>query len=216
MIIQRNFGFGLAILSSLLLIGPASVAAAETTAITQAGKSAILASPGVPFAGAGKADVTVIEYLDFNCPFCKRAAPVLSAFMAADPKVRVLYRDWPIFGGVSVYAARAALAANYQGKYLQAHDALINNLGRLASETEVRDRLKGAGVDLALLDRDLVTHSVDINTLLKRINTEAVHLRFEGTPGFVVGDFIESGAPDLPGLKALAAETRHLASPETP
>jgi protein-disulfide isomerase len=122
--------------------------------------------------------------------------------------VRVLYRDWPIFGGVSVYAARAALAANYQGKYLQAHDALISNPGRLASETEVRDRLKGAGLDLALLDRDLVTHSADISALLKRVDSEAMHLHFEGTPGFVVGDFVEFGAPDLEGLKALAAETR--------
>ena len=130
-----------------------SIATAQTAAITPAGKAAILASPGVPFAGAKDADVTVVEFLDFNCPFCKKTAPVLSAFMAADPKARILYRDWPIFGGVSVYAARAALAANYQGKYLQAHDVLISNPGRLASEPEVRDRLKAAGVDLVRLDQ---------------------------------------------------------------
>ena len=208
MTVQRNFRLRLVVLAGLLIMGPLSIAGAQTAAITPAGKSAILASPGVPFAGSRNADVTVIEYLDFNCPYCKKVAPVLSAFLAADSKVRVLYRDWPIFGGVSVYAARAALAANYQGKYLQAHDALINNPGRLASEADVRDRIKGAGVDLARLDGDLDTRAADINALLKRIDNEAIHLRFEGTPGFVVGDFIEFGAPDLAALRALAAETR--------
>jgi protein-disulfide isomerase len=205
---QRKFQLHIALLASLLLMGPVSIASAQTAAITPAGKSVILATPGVPFAGARNADVTVVEFLDFNCPYCKKTAPVLRAFLAADPKVRVLYRDWPIFGGVSVYAARAALAANYQGRYLQAHDALISNPGRLSSEPEVRDRLKGAGVDLARLDRDLVTHAADIDALLKRIDNEAMHLHFEGTPGFVVGDVIEFGAPDLAGLTALAAETR--------
>ncbi len=212
MTIQRKFQLHLALLASLLLMGPAPIAAAQTAAITPAGKSAILASPGVPFAGASNADVTVVEFLDFNCPYCKKTAPVLRAFLAADPKVRVLYRDWPIFGGVSVYAARAALAANYQGRYLQAHDALISNQGRLTSEAEVRDRLKGAGVDLARLDRDVVTHAADISALLKRVDDEAMHLHFEGTPGFVVGDFVEFGAPDLAGLKALAAESRKTAA----
>ena len=165
--IQLNFQLRLALLASLLLMGSASIAVAQTAAISPAGKSAILASPGVPFAGARNADVTVVEFLDFNCPYCKKTAPILSAFIAADPKVRVLYRDWPIFGGVSVYAARAALAANYQGRYLQAHDALISNPGRLTSESEVRDGLKRAGVDLARLDHDLVTHAADISALLK-------------------------------------------------
>jgi len=74
------------------------------------------------------ADVTVVEYFDYNCPFCKALAPAFHAFIDKDHAAAVLYKEWPIFGGVSIYAAQSALAANFQGKYLQAHDALISAL----------------------------------------------------------------------------------------
>ena len=86
----------------------------------------VLTEPGTPALGSASAEITVVEYFDYNCPFCRKLAPAFDALTAADHTVAVIYKEWPIFGGASVYAARSALAANYQGKYLQAHDALIS------------------------------------------------------------------------------------------
>lgn len=193
-----------ALLFGALALCCAPAAHAQAAEISPAGKAAILASPGVPFAGAKAAKVTVVEYLDFNCPYCKREAPILKQLIAADPNVRVLYKDWPIFGGASVYAAKAALAAGWQGRYLQAHDALISAPSRLSSQAEVRDRLKTAGVDLTRLDRDLASHRVVIDAMLKRNDAEARRLAFQGTPGLVVGGYVVAGGLGLDDLRKLA------------
>src|SRR6202034_1146323 len=95
------------------------------TNISQATKSAeiaILRDPGTPAVGAADADVILVEYFDCNCPFCKKLAPALQGLLKADARVSLVYKDWPILGDVSAYAARSALAAGYQGKYLLAHD----------------------------------------------------------------------------------------------
>ena len=149
-----------------------------------------------------------MEYLDFNCPYCKKAAGSLRRLMATDPKVRVLYKDWPIFGGVSAYAARATLAARWQGKALAAHDILIGTPSRLASEAQVRERLAFAGVDLARLDRDAAAHAAEIDAILARNDGEARALRFTGTPGMVVGGFIVPGAVGAEDLQTLTAAAR--------
>ena len=152
--------------------------------------------------------MTVVEYLDFNCPYCRRAAVTLGQLLSSDPKVRILFKDWPIFGGVSSYAARAALAAQWQGRYLAAHDILIDSPVRLASETQVRDRLTLAGVDLGKLDRDMADHRDDIDAVLDRTNGEARALGFSGTPGLVVGAFVVPGAVSLENLRTLVAASR--------
>jgi len=199
---------------AVLALGPA--AQAQVSQITQAGKDAILARPATPFAGAATADVTVVEYLDFNCPYCRKAALTLKALMAADPGVRVLYKDWPIFGGVSIYAARAALAAHWQGRYLAAHNILIDTQARLATEAQVRERLAFAGVDLAQLDRDLAAHGEAIDAILARNDEEARALAFTGTPGLVVGEFVVPGVLELDALKRLAAVSRRTPPAPTP
>src|SRR5579859_1941102 len=86
----------------------------------------LLSEPGVPLLGSAAADIVVVEYFDYNCPFCRALAPAFHPFVERDHAAAVLYKEWPVFGGVSVYAAQSALAATYQGKYLQAHDALIS------------------------------------------------------------------------------------------
>src|SRR5262249_55132679 len=152
-------------------------------------------APGVPFAGRPQANVTVVEFMDFNCPYCRMLQPELQKLMKADPDVRILYKDWPIFGGVSIYAAKVALAASWQGKYLQVHDALIGSPGRLESEQQVRDLARGAGADLRRLDEDLKAHNAAIYALLSRHNQEAESLGLEGTPGVVIGEMLVPGAP---------------------
>jgi len=83
----------------------------------------------------------VVEYFDFNCPFCRKLAPSFRSLLKSDPKVAVVYKDWPIFGGVSVYAARCALAAQWQGQYGKAHEALIA-APRLSQNGQVDEALR--------------------------------------------------------------------------
>lgn len=201
---RRGF---LTLLALVALFG-APARAAEIRSITTEGLTAILARPDTPFAGSAVADVTVVEYLDFNCPYCRRIASTLTELIAGDRRIRILYKDWPIFGGASIYAARAALASGWQGRYLQAHDALVETPGRLASTDDVRKRLGAAGIDLDRLDRDLAAHGAAIDGILARNDAEARALSFEGTPGLVVGPFIVPGALDLDNLRKLVDVVR--------
>ncbi len=199
---------GIALLLGAFGLALAPSANAQLGRVTEAEKIAILTKPATPFAGAAAADVTVVEYLDFNCPYCKKAAISLRELMATDPKVRILYKDWPIFGGVSIYAARVTLAANWQGKYLAAHNILIDTQSRLASETQVRERLAFGGIDLAELDRDLATHGAAIDAILERNGAEARALSFQGTPGLVIGDYLVPGALAVEDLRRLTEIAR--------
>jgi protein-disulfide isomerase len=196
----------------LLALGLSVAARAQVMQITPEGRAAMLADPATPFAGAPAGDVTVVEYLDFNCPYCRKAAVSLGQLIAAEPRVRLLYKDWPIFGGVSVYAARAALAASWQDRYLAAHNILIDAPTRLASEAQVRDRLTLAGVDLPRLDHDLAVHGAAIDAILARNAAEAQALNLTGTPGLVIGDYVVPGALDVGQLRRMVALARGPAS----
>jgi protein-disulfide isomerase len=167
----------------------------------------ILHEPGVPVLGSTAADITVVEYFDYNCPFCKALAPAFHPFIERDHAAAVLYKEWPIFGGVSVYAAQSALAASYQGKYLQAHDALFS-APRLAETSQVDEALRGAGIDMARLKQDLITHRASIDALLTRNDTEARGLGLRGTPGVLIGRQRVSNLSDLAGLQAAVAAAR--------
>src|ERR1700685_2356977 len=81
--------------------------------ITLAGQKQMLADPGTDPVGARNPDVTIVEDFDYNCPFCKKLVPVLQALLAQDPKIAVIYKDWPILGAVSVYASSSAIAAGW-------------------------------------------------------------------------------------------------------
>jgi protein-disulfide isomerase len=192
-------------LTSFLFAGAAS--AQDVQLITRAGQKEMLQNPGTEPAGARKADVTIVEYFDYNCPFCKKLVPELNALLAQDPKVAILYKDWPILGDVSVYAATSAVAAGYQGKYLAAHDALMAG-PRLASNDQVDEVLKGAGVNVATLVKDRQSHAKDIAALLERNDGEAQALSLKGTPGIVVGRQLLPGITDLDNLKRLVANSR--------
>jgi protein-disulfide isomerase len=167
----------------------------------------ILFEPGAPILGSATADVIVVEYFDYNCPFCKALAPVFSPFIDNDHQSAVLYKEWPIFGGVSIYAAQSALAAGFQGKYLQAHDALIN-APRLAENSQVDSALANAGIDLARLKADLVAHRASIDSLLARNDLEARGMGLHGTPGILVDRRVVSAISDLKSLQSAVALAR--------
>jgi protein-disulfide isomerase len=157
--------------------------------------------------GARHPDVTIVEYFDYNCPYCKKLVPALQALLAQDPKIAILYKDWPILGDVSVYAASSALAAGWQGKYLLAHDALING-PRLARNDQVDSILQSAGVNMDTLKKDRANHAKEIAALLERNDEEAHALTLGGTPGLVVGRQLVPGMVDVNGLKRLVANSR--------
>jgi protein-disulfide isomerase len=192
---------------ALLLTGSVAVAAQDVALITRDGVRQMLANPGTEAAGARKPDVVVVEYFDYNCPYCKKLVPALRALLAQDPKVGLVYKDWPILGPVSEYAAASALAAGWQGKYLVAHEALIGG-PRLAQDDQVDDILQHAGVNMDALKKDRVGHAKEIAALLARNDEEANALTLKGTPGLVVGRQLVGGTADLGMLKQLVANAR--------
>jgi protein-disulfide isomerase len=195
----------LSVLTATMLMGAAR--AQDVSIITRAGQKQMLASPGTEAAGARKPDVIIVEYFDYNCPYCKKLVPTLQALLAQDPKIAVLYKEWPILGDISVYAASSALAAGWQGKYLAAHDALISG-PRLAQEDQVDAILQAAGVNMVALKKDRTSHAKDIAALLERDDEEAQALTLKGTPGIVVGRQLVAGIADLSDLKKLVAKSR--------
>jgi protein-disulfide isomerase len=177
--------------------------------ITSEGQQAMLTAPGTDAAGAPNADVTIVEYFDYNCRYCKKMAPVLQALLTEDHQVRIVYKDWPILGDISVYAARSALAAQWQHRYLAVHDALLNG-PRLATTAQVDAALSHVGVNLATLAKDRTQHSAEIAALLERNDEEAQALSLRGTPGIVVGRQLLPGIVDLGGLDRLVADARRM------
>ena len=195
----------LALLANAWLAGAA--AAQDVAIITRTGQKEMLKNPGTPPAGTNNPDVVIVEYFDYNCPYCKKIVPTLQSLLAQDPKIAVVYKDWPILGPVSVYAASAALAAGYQGKYLAAHDALISG-PRLAKDEQVDGALQKAGVNMDSLAKDRTAHAAEIAALLKRNDEEAHALTLEGTPGVVVGRQLVAGIADTAMFTKLIANSR--------
>jgi len=185
----------------------AAAAAQDVALVTAAGQQALLTNPGTPIVGAQKPDVTVVEYFDYNCPYCKKLVPTLQALLAQDPKIGIVYKEWPILGPVSQYAAAAALAAGWQGKYLAAHDALIAG-PRLSTNAQVDALLQKAGVDLSALTKDRTQHAKEIQALLARNDEEAHALSLDGTPGLVIGRLRVPGIVGPDDLKKMIAQSR--------
>jgi protein-disulfide isomerase len=205
---RRCRSFLLALLGCALLLDAASASAQEIQLITVAGQKQMLAKPGTDPVGARHPDVTIVEYFDYNCPYCKQLVPALHALIEQDPKLAIVYKDWPILGPVSQYAAASALAAGYQGKYLAAHDALMGG-PRLGRNEQVDVLLKTAGVNMDALKEDRTRHAGEIAALLARNDAEAHALSLAGTPGLVIGLQLVPGIAGLSDLQRLVANSRH-------
>jgi protein-disulfide isomerase len=209
---KNSLSFGLS--ASLFAIGTIAILAvsialaATMSVIPLEQQRLIVKDAGTAVLGAANPEVTVVEYFDYNCPYCRKLAPSIQALITSDPKVAVVFKEWPIFGGISVYAARLALASQWQGKYLAAHDALIS-APRLAQAAEVDETLQKAGINLSELKKTLETQGAQIDAILARNSAEARSLGMRGTPGLLVGRDVSTGIGDLAGLQIAAAEARH-------
>jgi len=167
----------------------------------------VLRDPEIPAGGNPQGDINIVEWFDYNCPYCRRIAPELAQVVQDDGKVRLVFKDWPILGEVSKIAARMALASKYQDKFLQAHEAMISVNSKL-TEPRIRELLAGAGIDMDRLSRDLSTNAKAIDTILARNNDQAVAFGFKGTPSFIVGKFRVPGALTMTEFEQVIADAR--------
>jgi protein-disulfide isomerase len=167
----------------------------------------VLRDPEIPAGGNPQGDINIVEWFDYNCPYCRRIAPELAQVVQDDGKVRLVFKDWPILGEVSKIAARMALASKYQDKFLQAHEAMISVNSKL-TEPRIRELLAGAGIGMDRLSRDLSTNAKAIDTILARNNDQAVAFGFKGTPSFIVGKFRVPGALTMTEFEQVIADAR--------
>jgi protein-disulfide isomerase len=207
---SRRAALKLAIM--LAVLGGASSAPAAP-ADPDLTREAILSDPQAPVGGDPQGDVTIVAFFDYNCLYCMKSHPELIKLLESDRRIRLVYKDWPIFGDISVYAAQVALAANLQGKYSAVHDALLATGARKSSRDQVRDIARNAGVDMARLDADLIGHAAAIDKLLKRNDKQAVGMGFSGTPVFLIGPFLIASPLDLPGFKQAVSDARQRQKP---
>ena len=168
----------------------------------------VLNDPDMPSVGAENADITIAEFMDYNCPYCRKSHPELKKLLKSDRKVRVIYKEWPVFSPVSDYAARMALAAKWQGKYEVAHDALMSAPKRYQRNKEVLAVLEKAGLDMARLDKDAAAHKADIDKLLARNSLQADTIGLQGTPSWLVESFVVFGGLSHDQLHEAVAEAR--------
>ncbi|TCM41304.1 DsbA family protein [Novosphingobium sp. ST904] len=203
---------GLAIaLAAFLGCGQGSLdARAETIASPQERarmKEALANDPGVPILAPQGYDVTVVVFSDYQCPYCRKFHADLNRLLASDRKLRVVYRDWPIFGGLSREAARVAMATRYQGKHAAFNDALMAGPVKLDATT-IRQAAARAGVDWPRLQTDLKLHGNDIDAALQRTGRLAETLGLSGTPSLVIGDYLIPGAIDFATLQRVVQKSR--------
>jgi protein-disulfide isomerase len=180
---------------------------AETAAFSKAlveRRNRVFEDPEAPVAGNPKGDVTLVEFFDYRCPVCKQSFPIVTELVRTDKNIRVVYKDWPILGPDSVYAARAALAARYQGKYEPYHDAMM--AARTVNEATVIDIARRVGLDVDRLKRDM--DRPEIERALRANHELAEALTINGTPSYIVGNALIRGARDLDFMRKAVADAR--------
>ncbi len=147
-----------------------------------------------PVAGNPKGDVTMVEFFDFECPHCKELAPQVANLMNTDKNLKVIFKPLPIFGGMSVFAAKAGLAAAKQGKYLAFHDALMAVQTDPLTQDIVLKVAQQVGLNISQLQTDMKNPALDVE--LKQNEKLARDLKLTGTPAFIMakveGDKIEN------------------------
>lgn len=196
-------------LSSAAASTPVQAPAAD--APTDEARRYFTEDPDAPMIAPKGYDITIVEYLDYQCPSCRATYKPLNQLLTKDKKVRVIFRDWPIFGDASAHAALVAIASKYQGKYVAVHDALFDT-PRPLDDKKIEAAARKAGVDWDRLQKDIVAHSEDIEDLLARNDQQAQLLGLDGTPGFIIGDVQSFGGMTLKQLEDAVDKARKKAA----
>ncbi|KJV08553.1 hypothetical protein VZ95_17065 [Elstera litoralis] len=170
-----------------------------------ASRASLERDPADPVLGNPQGDVTIVEFFDYRCPYCKQAAETVAKVVKADGKVRLVLKEYPILGPQSVQASLAALAAQRQGKYEEMHDALMAQRGPL--DEKAIEKIAGeVKLDMARFKADL--DKPDLKQRLQAVLLQGREIGASGTPAFIIGDKMIPGAVDAETLKAAIAEAR--------
>jgi protein-disulfide isomerase len=167
--------------------------------------TALTRDPDDPVLGNPNGDVTIVEFFDYRCPYCKRVAEGLRRTVEEDGNIRLVMKEYPILGPDSQLAARAALAAVEQGLYEEFHFALMTAAGKI-TRSGLMTVAEGVGLDADRLKRDM--ESEEVGAAIQKNIAMAQSLNITGTPAFVVGNQIVPGALDMRTLRTLIAEVR--------
>jgi protein-disulfide isomerase len=168
-------------------------------------RQALQDDPASPVLGDPHGDVTIVEFFDYACSYCKAVEPRLESAVRSDPHVRLILKEFPILTPESLIAARAALASKRQHKYRQFHEALMAYRGPWGEEA-IFSTAKRVGLNIARLRQDMAAPSV-ANEIIENFNL-ARGLRIFQTPGFVIGDHILTGPSAQIDFPQVIAEAR--------
>jgi protein-disulfide isomerase len=178
---------------------------AKAAAVLKDRRQEVFDDPATPVGGNPQGDVTIVEFFDYRCPYCKQVQPSLQALLEEDHNLRFIYKEMPVLGAASVTAAHAALAARLQGKYETFHAAMMAAKGQI-TEDVVYKIAGSVGLDVDRLKSDMT--SPEVERAVKANLALASALDIRGTPGFIIGDHIVPGAIELDTLKTLVADAR--------
>jgi protein-disulfide isomerase len=156
-------------------------------------------------AGNPKGDVTIVEFMDYNCGWCRKGVVEMQSLVKSDPNVRVIMKEYPIFGEGSEYAAKAAMASAKQGKYWEFHQALFATQGKVTAE--VTDQVaQEVGLDVAKMKADMADPAIEAQ--IQKTSQLAQSLQLTGTPAFVIDKKVYPGYIQLPEMQASLADVR--------
>ena len=162
------------------------------------------ASPATRPSTAKPGEVTIVEFFDYRCGFCKKVSPTLIKVLAANPDVRLVFKEFPILGPESTVAAKAGLAAEKQGKYVQFHQAMM--AASAVNEAGIEEVAKQVGLDVARLKTDM--QSPEIAAAIEKNLQLASAVGVTATPTFVIGTEMVAGAIDAQAFQGLIAKTQ--------
>ncbi|CZT37760.1 DsbA family protein [Rhizobium sp. 9140] len=177
----------------------------ELTVVLAQRHDEVFNDPSSPVGTNANGDAILVEFFDYNCPYCRSATPILDKLEQDDKGLRLVFKEYPILGPGSVFAARAALASQKQGKYLAFHKAMMTYRGRI-TETSSLEIASEVGLDTERLKKDMQDPAID--ETIKRNVALAQALRISGTPTFVAGKEILRGLADASAMKRLIASAR--------
>lgn len=200
---RRNF----LVASTGLLVLPTVALAQRNNPMPEDLRKALERDPTAPVLGNSNGDVTLTEFFDYNCPFCREMVDPIHRLILSDPNLRVVFREWPVFGPDSEDAARVSLASLSQGRYWQMHKALFSIKGKANADT-ARQAAAKAGIDWSRLEQDIQSERVERHITYSFLLAE--HMGLMGTPSFIAGDegaFGKYSLDDLKGLVRRARET---------
>ena len=204
---RRSLVLAGASLLSLPILGQTAQAQERDNPMPDDLRQSLERDPTAPVLGNPRGDITLTEFFDYNCPFCRKMVDPMHRLITSDKNLRVVFREWPVFGEDSDFAARASLASLQQGKYWQFHTTLFRTKGRVTEAATMR-AARDIGLDIARLERDMAAEPVERHISMSHMLAE--HMGLMGTPSFIAGDegaFGEYSLEDLRGLVRRARET---------